>query len=304
MSAANPFADPRLRELDPPATPVIRPLGEARRALARATPLFLGVGDDALERPWPWIGGGDADVRSGFYLALQRLEQARGAAATARAAVVAPGPTWAAIAGATEARWDLHGLLAPLADEVLDADPGGGEWTVRQTLAHALAVHRRYHWFSAWWLGWRASAVVPDEAPDEVGLQLPPEEEHGSGSLEAIRRRLDALVDIGAESWRSATTDELAARAHWSGFPVTVGFRLGRWGPHLEEHTIQVEKTLAMLDRRPREVDRMVRLLYRAFGRLEAAAWALPPAALERGDAAEAITDAAGEVERIAIEIA
>jgi hypothetical protein len=43
-----------------------------------------------------------------------------------------------------------------------------------------------------------------------------------------------------------------------------------RWPSHIEEHTVQVEKTLDMLSHRATEVERLVRLNARAMGRLEA----------------------------------
>jgi hypothetical protein len=60
------------------------------------------------------------------------------------------------------------------------------------------------------------------------------------------------------------------AAAGWYGFPVTVGFRMWRWPSHIEEHTVQVEKTLDMISHRATEVERLVRLNHRAMGRLEA----------------------------------
>jgi hypothetical protein len=79
-------------------------------------------------------------------------------------------------------------------------------------------------------------------------------------------------VDLGIDLWREASEAELAVPARWSGFAVDLGFRLGRWAPHLAEHTLQVDKTLASLGVRPSEGARLARLLAAAWGRLEAAA--------------------------------
>ena len=49
------------------------------------------------------------------------------------------------------ARWELIGLLAPLTEGDLDADPGGGEWTIRQTVAHIIASQHSYGVYTAWW---------------------------------------------------------------------------------------------------------------------------------------------------------
>ena len=67
------------------------------------------------------------------------------------------------------------------------------------------------------------------------------------------------------------------ASPNWAGYAVTARFRLYRMSAHLREHTIQVEKTLPRLDRPPREVDRLVRAVAGAYGRLEGAAVGDPP---------------------------
>ena len=51
---------------------------------------------------------------------------------------------------------------------------------------------------------------------------------------------------------------------------IPIDFRLGRYGSHIREHTIQVDKTLAMIGRQPTEVERVVRLILESYGRLEA----------------------------------
>ncbi len=299
--------DERFHALDPEPSRIAAPLGAARESMAAATSRFLAIPDDALEGGWDWIGeGGESDVRSGFYIAIQALQ---GATGELTASLVEGRdrherrPAAGALAAATTARWELDGVLAPLDDGLLDADPGGEEWTIRQTLAHTVFVQRAYPYFSAWWVGRRDEPDYPPQAPESIGEDLPSEDVSATGSVHDIRRRLEALVDLSMETWRDATQEELDARARWSGFPVPVSFRVGRWGPHIEEHTLQVDKTLAMLGRAPTEVERLVRLLYRSMGRLESAASLLDAAALE-GAAGESIRDAAAEVERLSGEVA
>ena len=96
---------------------------------------------------------------------------------------------------------------------------------------------------------------------------------------------------------RLAILDEsrLATPARWSGFAVDVGFRLGRMSSHLQEHTVQVEKTLAMLGHGIRETDRLLRLVLRAYGRLESAVFAMPSAIADAGR--DHVHDAIAEVE-------
>lgn len=281
--------DPILERLTPgPTIPIAVEVSNARSSIRAAVADLLAVTDAALERPWSWHGE-EADVRYGLYEGFELLESA---AADARRALERVGdratPAALLIAPATIARWDLHGALAGLDDEVLDAAPGGGEWTVRQTLGHIVSGQRTYGWFTGWWLAQVGREPFPERVDADLADQVP--DEHGpeaAGSLDDIRDRLDAILDQGAGRFGGLDDEALAATARWSGIRVDVGFRLGRWSSHLREHTIQVEKTLAMLGRQPTEVERIVRRVLEAYGRLEATAFARPPEVLgaldERG---------------------
>jgi hypothetical protein len=97
-------------------------------------------------------------------------------------------------------------------------------------------------------------------------------------------------------------------RARWSGTAVTVGFRLNRWASHLREHTIQVEKTLVMLNDQPSEVERLVRIIVAAYGRLEATGYGRAPQALSRAgsdgrSAANVVSDALASAPSLAAEL-
>src|SRR5918994_246314 len=80
----------------------------------------------------------------------------------------------------------------------------------------------------------------------------------------------DDVVDATCSRYATLTTAEMDVMGGWMGFPVTIGFRMWRWPSHIEEHTVQLEKTLDMLSRRQSEVARLNRLITRAYGRLEA----------------------------------
>lgn len=82
--------------------------------------------------------------------------------------------------------------------------------------------------------------------------------------------------------------DRLSLGTRWSGFAVDIGFRIGRWSSHIREHTVQVEKTLVMLDRHPSEVDRLVRLVLAGWGRAEAVLYGSGDAGSAVGILAEA----------------
>ncbi|MFL5775749.1 MAG: DinB family protein [Chloroflexota bacterium] len=271
--------DDRLVEWTPgPSLNLLPEVGAARSAVEAAGRRLLGVPDDRLEAVWPWSGhASEVDVRYGLYRSFELLEAARASAVEALASAgTSPGPAARLGSAATVARWSLHGLLLPLDDADLDRDPGNREWTIRQTLGHMLQSQQFYARFTAWWL---TQAPTPAAIPaDALSDEVPSEIEESAGSMSEIRVRLDRLLDLAMERLGGLDAVQVAVPARWSGGEVTVGFRLGRWASHIREHTIQIEKTLVMLDRPTTEVERLIRLILEAYGRLEETVFGLEAA--------------------------
>jgi len=246
---------------------------DARVAILGAVGDLLDVPDETLDRPWRWrpLDPEDIELRYGIYRALERLEEAGGAIARGRAdgAGGRIGPAVPQLAAATEARWDLQGVLLPLSDADWDADPGGGEWTVRQTIGHIVGSQRSYGWYNAWYLSQRAThvAVYP---PDGVLPPEPTESEDAAGDAAEVRARIDDVLDQGIVAYGGLDASDLLVLARWSGLPVTIGFRLGRFASHFREHTVQIDKTLDLIGHRRTEIERLVRLILAGYGRLEA----------------------------------
>jgi hypothetical protein len=286
--------EPLIRHTSPElARPLPDATRDARADLAAIVADILAIPESGLEREWAWIGGGEGDVRYGIYRLHELFERAELEAVRDRQASGANGGMAAAIIGpATAARWDLHGLLAPLTDAEIDADPGGGEWSIRLTLGHIVNAQRAYGWSTAWWQDRGFALDDPDLPPrisEEFFAALPDEATtEAAGSLDDIRARLDAILDLSAERLAGIPDERLAHGARWSGFAVPVGFRLGRWSSHIREHTIQVEKTLTVLGRTPTEPERLARLTLGAYGRAEAVVFGQPDA-----DSAAAVVRAA-----------
>lgn len=287
--------------LDNTDTALARPLPaaihEARADVHALEGELLAIPESALGREWAWIGGGDEEVRYAFYRVLELFERAEIDAARVLATAGRDGGLAAAlIAPAAAARWDLHGLLAPISDAELDGDPGGEEWSIRRTLGHVVNGQRAYGWATAVWQAHEVPAGDPSLAepptfpvyvdlPDEDGPEM-------AGSLGDIRTRLDAILDLSAERLAGLPEERLAFGSRWSGFAVTIAFRLGRWSSHIREHAIQVEKTLAMLDRAPTEPELLVRLVLGAYGRAEAVVFGQPQAEAAAGIIRAAATEA------------
>jgi hypothetical protein len=299
--AANAALDYLIAHSPAPVAPVTPALLRARSALDAAAREYLAVADDALEHDWDWDGEA-ADVRYGFFRSIEAVEAAT-ADITAILAATGTRRSNAAlrVAPATAARWDVHSRLAALDDRILDTVAREGEWTLRETLGHIVGGQRGYVAYTAWHWS-RNNREKPTEAElaeIERDAALPEESEEAVGTIAEIRARLDDALDRGGAHFAGFGDDDLARPARWSGVPVTVGFRIGRWSSHLYEHAIQLDKTLAWMDRRPSEVERIVAELYRAWGRLELEIFPIEPAVLEAtgpaGRSIEGVLAALGE---------
>lgn len=269
-----------------PTLPVAPTVERLRVALAAATVDLLQIRDSALETDWPWRDD-EADIRYGLYRLIEAIEEAGAdVGRILRDTGARRSPAAERIAPATIARWDLHGLLATMDDQTLDLHPAVGEWTARETLGHIVSGQRAYGWFTAWWASRPGDEPAPDTIPAGVveGAQLPDDDVEGVGSIADIRARLDAILDLSAGRLAYLDDAGLQLPARWAGIPVTVGFRLGRWSSHVIEHTLQMDKGMTQLDRRPSEVHRLIRLIHSAYGRLEALIFPIHAAPLTVAD--------------------
>ena len=315
-SSPRPLRDPLVELLPGPLVPLAPSVARARASIEATLRDMLAVPDAKLEGPWRWRPDDqvDADIRYGLYRVHEILEE--GVARIARGRSAGPsaerttgsertGPAVPRLAAATTARWELHGAIVGLRPEDLDADPGGGEWSVRQTLGHIVGTQRSYGQYSAWYLS-RAAQPDAGQVPPEGTMPNEPDEgAEGQGELGEIRARLDGLLDAATEQFAPLDAAALGVPGRGSDLPVTIDFRLGRIASHIREHTIQVDKTLAMTSRTATETERLARLAGSTYGRLEATVFGRRATDLERpfadgesaasileGTAAEAATTA------------
>ncbi len=255
--------------------PIPQALLAARRDVLAVARDLAAVADADLAKPWAWKGDSEDEIRYAFYRILEIFERAGIDAGEAlRAAGAERGRAADLIAPATAARWDLQGLLHQLPDAAWDADPGGGEWTVRQTLGHVISGQRGYAVATAWWQGQRlpVDPSLPMARPQAYEGR-PTDEEESAGTPAEVRAHLDELLDRSAERLAGLPAERLVFGTRWVGFAVDIGFRIGRWSSHFREHAIQVEKTMVMLGHTPTEVDRLIRLILAEWGRAEAVAY-------------------------------
>lgn len=305
-TAADQILDDLAAGIEP--RPIPPALISARSEILAVAERLRAIPDTALTSPWAWRADGEEEVRYGFYRIGELLEVAGIDTATAvRRSGIERGRAADLIAPAVAARWDLEGLLLGIPDALWDAAPGGDEWSIRITMGHTIGGQRAYAVGSSWWLqqGFTPSdPALPSQTPDVLWEPLPSEDDEAIGAPAVVRAHLGHVLDHSIERLAGLPQDRLAVGARWSGFAVDIDFRLSRWSSHIREHTIQVEKTLEMLDHRPTEVDRLVRLVLAAWGRAEAevvgrqdgdeAVASLAAAAAEAASVATAIRTVAG----------
>jgi hypothetical protein len=141
----------------------------------------------------------------------------------------------------------LRGLLAGVDDDLLDRPPAPGEWTLRETLAHAIGVERSY----------RANTQHALVRGDDEPLTLPADRRPKPDPADTSGGMLDVVAAFAA---RRAETDAALAKldarqlkrpSKWGPYEaahdVDVRFRLHRFASHIVEHTVQGEKTIASL---------------------------------------------------------
>ncbi len=144
---------------------------------------------------------------------------------------------------------DLRALLLGVPDDLLDQAPREGEWPLRDTLRHILAVERRY--------GLQTKYAVERRDGDPMRIsddRLPtPAQIDVTGGFREILGRIGAARAESNHWFDNVSPAAMMRPTQWVHYDIDVRFRLHRFAAHLVEHTIQCEKTLAALGWRPTE---------------------------------------------------
>jgi hypothetical protein len=229
---------------------------------------YASLPEARLSEPWRWPGhdGAQLEVRDAL---LRSLELELAAAAVAGTGV---SEAARATAMAQAVFGDLRGLLCGLPDTVLDAEPGGGEWTLRQVLQHVVLVERRYQSQTVYAVS-RTDAEPVRREPD-----VPAEDD--AAAVAAWLARLSVAREEG-RGLAAAADGRLTRPTIWAGRAVDVRFRLHRFTGHLAQHTVQCEKVLARTGHPEGEARRLARRISAARGGHE---WLSDPALLVQLD--------------------
>lgn len=215
--------------------------------------------EDVLGRPWSWRGR-QMDVRFAIYRTLEDAQEAY-----VRVSAGTHPESRRILAMAHHAFGSLRGLLAGLLPALLDRAPRAGEWPIRETLGHMVAVEQRYALQTKWAADRKDGD--PIRIPDD---RLPPTAPASiSGEVDAVLARL-GQARAETDRWLGDVAPAAMTRPTvWMGHEIDVRFRLHRFAAHVVEHTIQCEKTLLALGWRPTEGRQIARRLAAVVGEVE-----------------------------------
>lgn len=241
------------------------------QAVERLVRAALPLTDADLGRPWAWREYDEEGIRFALLMAHHELRDLAATIEDERARGSAPPTVAQRLLGQYhDAYRDLTGALAGLRDDELDRPPAAGEWPVREILAHLLGAESGFRSSMVLALRLRRSGEDREATDAEIDAVNVPETVAGDrrAVLDGLfRSHVRVLRELG-----DITDGELGTPAtFWEATRYPVRFRLVRLEEHLRQHTVQVDKTLAGIGHPPSEAERLVRLLYQAIGRVEAA---------------------------------
>lgn len=230
---------------------------------------------------WPLY---DSHLRELFFHAYQALRELAVDINVARAVAAPPTMAQRVLAQHQIAWREFMGALAGVTDDDLDRIPAENEWSIRTIVEHVMGTELIFLLQIEW-------AIARRDSGEDIPVQMPRDGEalrryneiDASGSLAEIFERYGALHGEVIGYCTALTDADLdTPSVWWEEYPLPVRYRMQRWDAHLREHTVQVDKTLAMIGREPRESERLARLIYNALGEYEGALIGAPETLVER----------------------
>lgn len=171
---------------------------------------------------------------------------------------------------------DLDAVLIAMTEEDYDREPAHNEWPMRYVLGHVAGGQRTF--FALVHYG-RArqhsqdelSAKLPDGEANRVTMPWESFNDLRENKPMADMRAFhDSLRERALTEFADMNDAELDGPSiWWEGEAYNLEYRIRRFDAHLRQHTIQAEKTLAMIGRPPNESKRLLRLIYNALAEVE-----------------------------------
>jgi hypothetical protein len=244
---------------------------QAVEALVRKS---VGLSDAQMGEPWKWRDYDEEGLRFALLMTHHELRDL-----AVRLAAKRTGRTQgqAILAQYHQAYRDLSGVLASVRDGDLDIVPAPEEWPLREVLKHMLGAEYGFLRVCTFALQRRraGSGAEPSDAeweasgPAFIEPRKAATETLSAANVEGARNvfadiHIRILRDLGG----IADADVDAPSWFWDG-EMPLRFRLHRFEEHLRQHTIQLDKTLEMIDRAPTEAHRLIRNIYNALADVE-----------------------------------
>ena len=260
---------------------------QAVEELVRAT---VYLSDEDMGREWKWGEYDDEGLRFALLMTHHELRDLGVRLAARRRS--APTQTERILAQYHQTYRDVTGVLAGVRTEDLDRAPAVGEWPLRETLDHMLGAEYGFLGVNRGALDRHRAgkAAEPTEAEfKEYRKPYAQPKDAVAGPIELIRNAFFEIHRRVLRELADVTDTELEKPAwFWDG-SMPIRFRLHRFEEHLRQHTIQLDKTLAVI-RPPTEAHRLVRNIYNALADVESTT---EPAEDLRSAAANVISDRA-----------
>ena len=242
-------------------------------ALAQVT---YGLSDEQMNLSWAWRAH-DEGARFALLGSAHELRELAVSLAAERAETGLP-QTKAqhALAQYHAAYRDLQVVLLGVTAEDYVREPAAGEWPLRTVMGHIVGTQR--YFFSLIHYGLRRQregGTLPVRFPNaEVETLFGSNDEfdafRNSAPLAELQAFYESLHQRALTEFSTITNQELEAPTlWWEGEEVSLQYRLHRFDAHLRQHTVQAEKTLAMLGHLPNEAKRLLRHLYNALAEVE-----------------------------------
>jgi uncharacterized damage-inducible protein DinB len=241
----------------------------------------LAQTDADLERAWAWGVYDSEDARFAFFRTYEELRTLAVLTSAERDKNrTAPTSARRILAQVHTAYRDLQAVLMRVNAATAERSPAEGEWSVRQTLGHMVRADAGFlaavrHALDHHRAGdWNPGPIPQEVYPAVIGLAEAEFDAILSGPLDKIQAYHAALHARILLDLDDITEEELEQPVIYrENRPTTLRFRLHRFDSHLREHTVQVEKTLAVVGRPPNEIHRLLRLIYSGLAEAEGAAF-------------------------------
>jgi hypothetical protein len=234
-----------------------------------------GLSDEDMSREWTW-----RDHNEGLRFALlgtyQELRDLAVTLAIGRREAADPITQVQRVLAQYHAAYcDLLAVLSGVGDDALDLPPAEGEWPLREILGHIIGAERVFFALVHQALEQQRAGQEPAElsgkfvkalvGPRETFVELMKTE-----TLEGILAHYAGLHHRILLELSGLSDHELTAPSKfWEPDPLSIRYRLHRFDAHLRQHTVQAEKTLLAIGRKPNEAQMLIRLVYNGLAEAE-----------------------------------